>query len=262
VVTTEVGFPQQELGDHFTFPVEINPDPSRHIYPAIALSNPMSIEQKLVVSLFYYDGSLQNSVVVTMAAGQHRAGYLDQDWLFPALNSVAFVGSVSVSSPFGIGVLTLRQDKNAFGGIATDGGPILAPFEVTTPLAADTEPNDYFEEAQTVTLPVKINGSIGYVADWDFYHFNGQAGQILTVMCDTTGLTSDLDSLVRVFDSDWNEIAYNDQNGLAPGLYPQNDSFTQVVLPQTGGYYVVLRDYWDNAGAATGYEYSLHLKLR
>ncbi|MBN1569148.1 MAG: PPC domain-containing protein [Acidobacteria bacterium] len=260
VVTTEVGVPQQELGDHFSFPVEI--DPTKHVYPAVALSNPLSEAQTLVVNLHNSNGSIQSTAIVPMQAGEHRAGYLDQDWLFPGLNNSTFIGSASVSSPFGIGVLTLRQDKNAFGGIGTDGGAILAPFSVTSPFGFDSEPNDYTEEAQLITLPVKISGSIEYAGDWDFYRFYGNAGQILTVVSDSTGLDSALDSLLIIYDADQNQIAYNDQNGLAPGLYPQNDSFVQVQLPNTGIYYIAIQDYFGDAGDTTGYEYNLHIKVR
>lgn len=229
VVTTEVGVPQQELGDHFSFPVEI--DPVNHVYPAVVLSNWMSFEQTLVVNLINSDGSVRNTKTVTMQPGQHRVGYLDQNWLFPGLNNTAFIGSVSISSAYGIGVLTLRQDKNAFGGIGTDGGPIIGPFKFTGTSVAETEPNDDLSDAQPITGSTIVTGAISVAYDQDLFYFYGTQGQIVTIFSETGG-DSRLDSVLAVYDSDGDpQLAYNDQNGLAPGLYPQYDSFIQMVLP-------------------------------
>jgi Bacterial pre-peptidase C-terminal domain len=268
-VQVEVGVPQQEEWDHFSFPVEY--DSSQHIYPAIALTNPMTVDQTLVVNLFNSDGTIANTATVPLTAGHIFVGFLDADSLFPGLKNSTFTGTVSVSSPFGAGVLTLRQDNDAFGAVATDGGPILAPFVVTSAYSTDADSsggsNDYDAEAQVVSLPVQINGSIGYAGDWDIYTFSGKAGKILTAICDTTQLTStsNADCVLHVYQlsgSTYNEIAYNDQNGSAPGGYPQNDAFIQVVLPNTGTYYVAVYNYDDTVGDSSTYKYNLHLKVR
>jgi hypothetical protein len=54
-------------------------------------------------------------------------------------------------------------------------------------------------------------------------------------------------------------LAYNDQNGLAPGLYPQGDSFIRMQLPADGIYYVMVFDFYESGGP--GYTYTLHLNL-
>ena len=261
VVTTEVGFPQQEQGDHFSFPVVIDPDPAKRVYPAIAFSNPISEEQFLVVNLIRSDGSVQDTVTVKMEARQHRAGYLDQDWMFPGLNNSEFTGSVSVSSPKGIGVLALRQDKDAFGGIATDGGPVIGPFALTGASVAENEPNDSVEDAQPLTGSTIVTGSIGAEYDGDVFYFYGVKDQIVTIFCDTQGTDSRLDAALGVYadDLDLTQLAFNDQNGLAPGLYPQDDSFIRMVLPGSGIYYVMIWDYWD--GGDIDFTYTLHFNL-
>ncbi len=142
-------------------------------------------------------------------------------------------------------------------------------FLVTNVFASDADgstglANDYFQDAQPLTLPVQVSGSIGYADDYDIYSFTGQAGQILTALLDTTQLAtpSSVDSILQVYDSDFNQIAYNDQEGLAPGLYLRNDSFIQMVLPSTGTYYVAVFDFLADVGDLTNYKYALHLKLR
>jgi hypothetical protein len=258
VVTTEVGAPQQEAGDSFSFPVEI--DPTQHIYPAIALSNATDIDQDVVMDLIRADGSVRDTVVVPMAAGQHRAGYIDSSWAFPGINNTSFTGSVSISSPFGIGALTLRQDKDAFGGIATDGGPVIGPFALTGTSITEVEPNDTDLTANHITGSTIVTGTIGTAYDGDFFYFTGQKDQIITIICDTQGTGSSLDSVLAVYDSDLIQLAYNDQNGLAPGLYPENDSFIRMVLPADGIYYVGVWDYWNGGGPT--YTYTLHINLQ
>jgi hypothetical protein len=268
IVSVEVGMPQQEIGDHFSFPV-VN-DPSQRSYTAVALSNPVDVAQTFVVNLVNSDGTLADTATVSLGAFEHTAGYIDEAWLFSQLHSTSFTGSISVSSQFGVGVLTLRQDKDAFGAISTDGGPMQLPsFTVTNISTSDADgtvgdANDFAEDAQALSLPVRVSGSIGYADDWDTYAINGQAGKILTVICDTTqlGTTSYMDPIIKIWDSSRNEIAYNDQNGLAPGLFPLNDSFIQIELPTTGVYYIFVYDYWEDVGDPTDYRYHLHVRMR
>jgi hypothetical protein len=47
---------------------------------------------------------------------------------------------------------------------------------------------------------------------------------------------------------------------LVPGMFPQNDSFIQIVLPADGTYYILLADFDSEGG--TYYEYRLHASLR
>ena len=73
------------------------------------------------------DGTIQRTAVLPLAAGQHIAKYIPE--LFPGLDN--FSGSISISSPFGISALALRQDRQAFGAISTDTGPLTGPFAVS-----------------------------------------------------------------------------------------------------------------------------------
>jgi|WetSurSiteA1Bulk_404760.scaffolds.fasta_scaffold11373_1 hypothetical protein len=265
-VMAEVGVLQQELLQHFSFPVEVKS--SEKIYTAIALSKPEAYSENpeyIVLNLINPDGSIQATKTVLMQPGQHLVGYIDYaDWLFPGLDN--FAGTISVSSPWGIGVLTLRQDKQAFGATATDAGPMVGSFALEDPIVQEIETNDDASNAQSVSLPAIITGRIGSDSDQDLFKFTGSAGDVLTVICDTTQIDSDLDSLMWVYDSTLATdsfpvpIAHNDQNGLVPGTFPQNDSFIQIVLPEDGTYYILLADF--NGEGGIYYGYRLHASLR
>jgi hypothetical protein len=257
-VHTEVGVPQQEQGDHFTFPVEVHSD--QGVRTAVALTNPVgfnSAAETLVVNLIGTDGAVRDVATVELQPGQHLARFLDEADLFPGLDN--FSGSVSVSSPLGAAVLAFRQDKQAFGSVATEGGPVLGPFVLEGSVIAEQEPNDTDLDAQPLSGSRIVTGTIGTVEDIDVFYFEGKKGNIVSVVCDTQGTNSMLDSILAVFDGDLIQIAYNDQNGLAPGLYPQNDSFIQMVLPQDGIYYIGIYDFLDEGGA--NFTYTLHVKL-
>jgi hypothetical protein len=159
----------------------------------------------------------------------------------------------------GAAVLAFRQDKQAFGSISTDGGPILGPFALEGSVIAEREPNDTDLDAQALAGSTMVTGTIGAAGDIDVFYFAGRKGDIISVICDTQETGSYLDSILAVYDSDLNQIGYNDQNGLAPGLYPQDDSFIQMVLPADGVYYIGVFDFYDDGGS--NFTYTLHVKL-
>jgi hypothetical protein len=258
-VSVEVGVPQQEYGDHFSYPVEMNS--SEGVLTTVVLVNPevyISTEQTIILTLISANGSVHATKKITLQPGEHFAGYLQEGSLFPGLDN--FTGSLSISSPWGVGVLALRQDKQAFGAISTDGGPVMGPFALAGLSSAEQEPNDSDLEAQLVVGSAKITGTIGVADDLDSFKFMGQAGDVITVICDAQLDGSWLDSIVEVYDGSLELIAQNDQNGLAPELYPVNDSFIRIELPADDTYYIVVRDYYGDAGGPE-YYYTLHINL-
>ena len=256
-VLAEVGVPQQYPDNNFSFPAEINS--SLGISTAVAFANPSfdsasAQPQKLVVNLIRADGSLQETALVSLGAGQHLSIYLNDTRLFRGLDN--FTGSVNVSSARPISVLALRQDIEAFGGIATDNGPILAPFAVSGTAVPETEPNDIPAFAQVLSGSALVSGTIGTPDDVDYFRINGKQGDIVSALCSTEGMDSYLDCVLILTKSDGRTlIATNDQDG----LYQQNDAFFQTVLPEDGTYYIRVADYWDDGGA--NYRYSLHVKF-
>jgi hypothetical protein len=280
-VTVEAGVPQQEhgsqltspLGYHYTFPVEIAPPagdpPQQSALTAVAIVNAeifYSTSQTIIVSLIGIDGEIDATATIVLQPGEHFAGYLHEAALFPDFQDYIdpsfenYIGSVSISSPFGVGVLALRQDGNAFGAISTDGGPILGPFAVFGQDAIDEgEPNDSRAQAKLISNPTVISGTIGVQNDLDYFEFSGQTGDLVSVICDAALDGSLLDSVLEIRNSSDELIAENDQNGLSPELYPVADSFVQVVLPANDTYYIKVRDYFNNGGQ--DYYYTLYVRI-
>ena len=253
-VVAEVGVPQLGRHYHFSFPAEVNT--AKGINTGVAFANPTwdstaAAAQTLILSLVSNDGTLFRRVLVPLGIGEHIAMYLNEAALFPGLDN--FTGVLSVSGPKNYGVQALRQDKQAFGGIAVDYGPVLSPFVVASPSLTEVEPNNVTAEAQLLTTSCVVHGVTSTTGDLDYFYFIGRKNDIVSAMVDTQGMGSSLDSTLRLQKADGTLVANNYQNG----LYGQNDSFVHVVLPEDGRYNLRVSDYYNYGGA--DYRYRLHV---
>jgi hypothetical protein len=254
-VLAELGVPQRFPFYHFTFPVEVNS--SRGVNTGVAFANPTlhsgSPEaQTILVHLIRNDGIVQQTARVDLGPGEHTSLFVNESRLFGGIDN--FVGTVSLSSAKRFGAVALRQDRQAYGVVATETGPVLGPFTVNSTAVQETEPNNSASEAQLISGSGRIEGNIES-SGIDYYRFTGKSGDVISAIVDTQGLNSQLDSVINLEKSDGTLVSQNDQNG----LYSQNDSFLQAVLPEDGTYYLCIFDYYNSGGA--NYSYRLHARV-
>jgi hypothetical protein len=129
----------------------------------------------------------------------------------------------------------------------------------TLPDAFDREPNNSVAGAQTVTLPVVINGRIQQTDDWDVYSFTGKANQTLVAEVQARRLDSPLDSVIKLTDAAGKVIAFNDdREDLTAGVntHPADSWFT-AKLPADGTYFVHLGETARKGGDEYGYRLRL-----
>ena len=111
------------------------------------------------------------------------------------------------------------------------------------------EPNDLISEASDSGIGydrksnITFSSSIDTISDVDFYQFELEQGQGITLDIDTINLTKDstkFDSYLRVFDADGNELNSNDDSFAQSnsGL----DSYIGFIANSTGQYYVGVSD--------------------
>lgn len=134
------------------------------------------------------------------------------------------------------------------------------PFELgTLPEITEVEASDPDTSAQSVTLPVIVNGRIGSPGDLDVFSFGGKKGQSVAVQVSARRLDSPLDSVIRITDPAGRQIALNDDfEDLAGGANThQADSYALFTIPQDGAYQVHLGD----TVRAGGEEYSYRLRI-
>ncbi|MBN2491705.1 MAG: hypothetical protein JXQ29_12735 [Planctomycetes bacterium] len=136
----------------------------------------------------------------------------------------------------------------------------------TLPECEEKELNDAPKSAQSLVLPVIVNGRIGKPGEVDVFCFEGQAGDTLVAEVVARRLQSPLDSLVRVTDAAGNVLAWNDDHMVKDGdlhrdpagwITHHADSYLMVPLPGSGAYYVQVADAQHQGGDA--YAYRLRL---
>jgi hypothetical protein len=87
----------------------------------------------------------------------------------------------------------------------------LIPFNVSDlPDIAEAEPNDAVTNAQSVTLPLVINGRVGAAKDMDHFRFKSDKDQKLACDVAASRFGSKLDALLVLTDTNGTVIARND----------------------------------------------------
>lgn len=105
-------------------------------------------------------------------------------------------------------------------------------------LVTEVDSDDQMTEAfglGTISESTTRDGVIGNPVDVDMVQFIANAGQTISFDVDRPG--GNLDSAIRLFDSNGNELAFND-NGAAPGEAVDRDSFLQYTFTSAGTYYL------------------------
>jgi hypothetical protein len=98
--------------------------------------------------------------------------------------------------------------------------------------------NDQAKEAQRVTVPVTINGTLeGPASDIDNYVFTAKAGQKLVFEVEARRAGSAIDPAIEIYDATGKELAKNDD---APGLGV--DSRLTYTFAKAGDYRVTVHD--------------------
>jgi hypothetical protein len=135
-----------------------------------------------------------------------------------------------------------------------------ALFAVTTlPECLEQEPNNEPGTAQSVTLPIIVNGRIDQPGDVDVFRFKGRAGSQIVAEIYARRLNSPLDSVLKLTDADGRQLAFNDDHeDKGSGLNTHHaDSYLTATLPADGTYYLRL---WD-AQHQGGPEYAYRLRI-
>jgi hypothetical protein len=126
-----------------------------------------------------------------------------------------------------------------------DNGRNSLPFAIDTlPETVEQQTNNTPVTAQSVALPVIINGKIGRPNECDFYCFEGFVGQEVVAEVRARRLGSPLDSVLKLIDGEGEQLAFNDDyEDRACGLETHHaDSYLRATLPADGLYYVCVGD--------------------
>jgi hypothetical protein len=112
-----------------------------------------------------------------------------------------------------------------------------------TPIVAEKEPNDGFKNAQAVTWPCVIEGSIRQPQDVDAFRFDGKEGERLHFELQANRFGSPVDGILTLYDDAGRVLAIADDS-------PQSiDPILTITLPKTGSYHLALLDAHDQGGS-------------
>jgi len=157
----------------------------------------------------------------------------------------------------------LPEGKPGLYEVRASAGPFLSnPLPIlrdTLPEIFDQEPNDHPDQAQSVALPVIVNGRIDRPGDWDLFRLEGTAGQIVVLEVLARRLASPLDSFVKITNAAGQVIALNDDfHDAASGANTDHaDSYLMLRLPADGTYWVHLGDTRRQGGPEFAYRLRL-----
>lgn len=157
-------------------------------------------------------------------------------------------------APAGIRKTAYQDDKQVSN---------VVPYAVDTlPECTEKEANNNLKTAQTIDLPMIVNGRIATAGDVDIFRFTGQAGDEITAEVYARRLNSPLDALLRLTDATGKVIDWNDDHVVKDSYLHKDivgltthhaDSYLVAKLPKAGTYYVHLADSQHHGGDAFGY---------
>ena len=130
------------------------------------------------------------------------------------------------------------------------------PFSLDTlPETLARDSNHRREKAQSLKLPVIVNGRIAHPGESAFFRFDGRPGDDIVAEVFARRLDSPLDSVLRLTDSAGRELALNDdcEDRAAGLLTHQADSRIAFRLPARGTFYLELADTQHHGGPEFAY---------
>ncbi len=122
--------------------------------------------------------------------------------------------------------------------------------------------NDGIRDAQSINVPVIVNGRIEKSGDVDVFRFSGKAGEEIVAEVFSRRLNSPLDSVLKLTDSAGKVVQLNDDYVIKDsylhkdivGLVTHHaDSYLTAKLPSDGNYYVHISDSQSHGSASHAY---------
>ena len=130
-------------------------------------------------------------------------------------------------------------ESNAYGLLIRDALTVIE----------DKEPNDGFNQAQVLSLPIAVEGTIRGERDVDVFRIEGKKGDKVRVEVLASRFGSPLDALITLHDSRRAILASADDIAGATHSDPE----LVLTLPSDGTYFISLIDAHDLGGANFGY---------
>ena len=132
-------------------------------------------------------------------------------------------------------------------GAGNESNPYTLLIRDSLSAVAEKEPNDGFEQAQAISIPCGIEGTVKADRDVDVYRFEGKKGDKVRIEIQAARFGSPLDAFITVYDANRGVVDSANSNTQTP------DPTLIVTLPKDGTYLIAVIDANDLGGPAFGY---------
>ena len=214
--------------------------------PQIILAMPMAVEMGKTTKITLRGQHIDNVTGIQVQEPKSTGKIVGKGKKVPVPNQAnpAQVGDGEIE-------IEITLPKEVPGGVVPfavvgPGGeskPHLLIVKDDVPIVAEKEPNDGFKQAQPISLPCVVEGSIRQPQDVDVFRIEGKQGEKWLFDLQANRFGSPLDGMLTLYDATGGVIASADDS---PGSI---DPILNVTLPRTGTYYLSLIDAHDQGGS-------------
>ena len=185
--------------------------------PQVISVFPLGARQGETLEVQILGRNLNDTRDLTFARPDIQAQLLSSDFF-----SVKVRISVGSNVPVGLHDYRLRTPSGTHVGVFHVG---------SLPRLNEVEPNNDLKHAQSITLPVMIDGVVDD-DDYDVFRFHAEAGQTLIFDVMATRAGSRLDSTIAILDEHAAELDFIDD------YYIHKDPYLSFAVKKTGDYFV------------------------
>lgn len=147
-----------------------------------------------------------------------------------------FLVEISPNAPIGVYPVRVKSRDGLSNILLFTVGAFPEVAETEAELMDPEPANDSAEDAQSITTPVIVNGTL-YGPDRDYYRIKAAENERLVIEVEARRIGSAVDPLIQVFDANGRRITWNDD---APGIGV--DARVDVRFPEAGAYFIAIRD--------------------
>lgn len=130
---------------------------------------------------------------------------------------------------------------------AGESAPYTVLLRDSTPVVAEKEPNDGFNQPQPLAVPCAVEATIKNERDVDVFKIEGKKGDTLRIEVQAARFGSPADVMCVLYDSSRAVVASASESKTAP------DPILTVTLPRDGAYHLSVQDANDLGGNQFGY---------
>lgn len=228
--------------------------------PRIALCNPLLVESGTKTELVIRGWHLSDATEVKCDLEDATITILKQEAApVPGRQDAKEIGDTQLRVEITIpAVETSRQMNLVVKTPAGESEPHTFHVGAQSQVIREKEPNNGFQQSQSLSLPAIITGDIQSDREVDVYLLEAKQGQRLKADILARRYGSALDSILTLYAEDGEILESIDDVESISGS-ANSDSMLEVILPRSGRFFLCIQDAHDRGGPAHPYIINVEL---